>query len=90
MIDEVSDISGSPVIWSASVRAIPSGSDSVYDASGNAIYSLTTGSKTWQGPILGGVGGSPFGYGDLGGHQGAISGSYIVYSFGNRVMLYGY
>ena len=60
--------------------------DSVYDASGNAIYSLTTGSKTWQGPIWG----SPLGYGDLGGYQGAISGSYVVYSFGNRVMLYGY
>jgi Putative Ig domain len=49
-------------------------SDSVYDPSHNAIYSLTTGQPTWTGSFPGsGV--------------GAVSGAYVVYESGHSVVV---
>ena len=48
-------------------------SDSVYDSSSNAIYSLTTGQQTWTGAI-------PSSY------LGAISGPYVVYLSGHYIV----
>jgi hypothetical protein len=52
-------------------------SDSVYDANTNAIYSLTTGLATWQGPIP--QNGNP--------RLGAVAGSAVVYESGHQVIL---
>jgi hypothetical protein len=52
-------------------------SDSVYDANTNAIYSLTTGLATWQGPTpqIGNA------------RRGAVAGSAVVYEFRHEVIL---
>ncbi|HTF68680.1 MAG TPA: hypothetical protein VK638_38980 [Edaphobacter sp.] len=52
-------------------------SDSVYDADTNAIYSLTTGLATWQGPIP--QKGNP--------RLGVVAGSAVVYESGHQVIL---
>jgi hypothetical protein len=52
-------------------------SDSVYDANTNAIYSLTTGLATWQGPIP--LNANP--------KLGAVAGSAVVYESGHQVIL---
>jgi hypothetical protein len=52
-------------------------SDSVYDADTNAIYSLTTGLATWQGPVPQNV--NP--------KLGAVAGSAVVYESGHQVIL---
>jgi hypothetical protein len=52
-------------------------SDSVYDSDTNAIYSLTTGLATWQGPIP--ENGNP--------RLGAVAGSAVVYESGHQVIL---
>jgi hypothetical protein len=52
-------------------------SDSVYDADTNAIYSLTTGLPTWQGPIP--LNANP--------KLGAVAGSAVVYESGHQVIV---
>jgi hypothetical protein len=52
-------------------------SDSVYDANSNAIYSLTTGLPTWQGPVPQNA--NP--------RLGAVAGSAVVYECGHQVIL---
>ena len=50
---------------------------SVYDANTNAIYSLTTGLATWQGPVP-----------QIGNQRlGAVAGSAVVYESGHQVIL---
>jgi hypothetical protein len=52
-------------------------SDSVYDANTNAIYSLTTGLATWQGPVP-----------QIGNQRlGAVAGSAVVYESGHQVIV---
>ncbi|MGB6742383.1 MAG: Ig domain-containing protein [Terracidiphilus sp.] len=53
------------------------GSNLVYDSASNAVYSLTTGTAIWQGPVRSFTG-------------AAIAGPYVVYPSGHQVVLYPY
>jgi hypothetical protein len=51
-------------------------SDLIYDSSSNAIYSLSTGAKTWSGPVVPGL---------LAG-AGVLAGARVAYGSGNRLI----